>query len=122
MKREEAVNQLIKDLNIDANFISDGYHTFAELYTHRIALFIALCRMILKGPTTKEVWKSKKHHDGTMYKGWFIMGVGMKKGEQISYHLPMSYWLTLKDIATLAKAPEWDGHDSNEVVKRLLEL
>jgi len=39
---------------------SDGYHTFDELYDHRITLFIALCRFVdnrvfIGG----EVWRSK---------------------------------------------------------------
>ena len=27
--------------DIDTNLISDGYHTFGELYDHRFALFLA---------------------------------------------------------------------------------
>lgn len=30
----------------DAGEVSDGYHTFNELYDHRIKLFITLCRVI----------------------------------------------------------------------------
>lgn len=33
---------------VDTNQISDGYHTFGELYEHRIALFRALCSMQLE--------------------------------------------------------------------------
>jgi hypothetical protein len=49
--------------------VSDGYHTFAELYQHRFALFLALCRALEMG------WKSRLHADGTMYPGWFIAGI-----------------------------------------------
>jgi hypothetical protein len=39
---EDAINTLIAGPLINTNQISDGYHTFGELYDHRISLFIAL--------------------------------------------------------------------------------
>lgn len=60
------------------NKISDGYHTFGELYEHRIALFIALCRAI-EG-TENDAWKMPPKD------GWFLMGIGKEKGKQITYH------------------------------------
>lgn len=36
------INEAIKLLP-NAGEVSDGYHTFDELYEHRVALFIALC-------------------------------------------------------------------------------
>lgn len=46
---------------------SDGYHTIEELYEHRHALFMALtCAMPWRS------WKSRRHHDGPSYDGWFI--------------------------------------------------
>jgi hypothetical protein len=36
----------LKACGMDTNRISDGYHTFGELYDHRIQLFIALCKMM----------------------------------------------------------------------------
>jgi len=122
----DGVNNVIKNSGIDTNKISDGYHTFGELYDHRIALFMALCSSIPYGKYTDnlEVWKSKLHHDGTTYDGWFIMGIGKNNGEQISYHLPMSKWDECNDpcIRELAKAPEWDGHTSSDVLERLKSL
>lgn len=41
----DTVNWIIKqNPNMDTNLISDWYHTFWELYKHRIHLFIALCK------------------------------------------------------------------------------
>jgi len=47
---------------------SDGYHTFKELYDHRITLFIALCRKLscLEKASNcaddyYDVWRSKKN-------------------------------------------------------------
>lgn len=101
----------------------DGYHTWDELYDHRVTLFIALCREHVKGRTMSQVWRSKKHHDGTMYDGgWFIMGIGRKHGEQISYHLPISKWEQADFADTLENAPEFDGHSSDDVLERLIKI
>lgn len=120
LKVIEGVNNVIKNSGINTNKISDGYHTFGELYEHRVALFIALCSVIPYGKYTDNilVWKSKLHHDGTSYDGWFIAGIGKDKGQQISYHLPISKW---DDCVCdeYERAPEWDGHTSNDVLERL---
>lgn len=60
--------------------LSDGYHSFKELYDHRVKLFITLCNTIdlhnkaYKG-AKKKPWKSLFHSDGTMWDGWFIAGI-----------------------------------------------
>ncbi len=111
------INLLIKENKIDTNFVSDGFHTFGELYEHRITIFIALCRKM-----KRVAWKTKLHDDGVEWQGWFILGLFTKAGKQISYHLPISKWDLLDDIKTLERAPKWDGHTSEDVLKRLAEL
>lgn len=116
----------------DTGKISDGYHTFDELYEHRFALFIALCRAynnqfdgtheIIDGKMVPRVWRSKLQSDGNMYPGWFIAGINHAKGEQITYHLPLRLWIAMDDFHTLEKAPEFDGHTSQDVITRLLEI
>lgn len=107
---------------VDTNRISDGYHTFGELYEHRIWLFIALCGWIREaGCGGPSMWKSRIHHDGSELDGWFIAGIGKKAGEQITYHLPDRYWEALA-VIELDCAPEWDGHTSNDVIERLKRL
>lgn len=120
---------------------SDGYHTFGELYEHRITLYIALCvrinaedemqkelRMFKEGFSfdingwIRKVWRSKLHSDGSIFDGWFILGINKEKGEQITYHLPMSKWDQTEFAETLDKAPEWDGHSSEDVLERLKTL
>jgi len=101
------------DLKINEN-TSDGYHTFKELYEHRIWLWIALCRH-----NREWAWKSKKHSDGSIMKGWFILGIGSDAGTQMTYHLPLMYWDRLKDIDTVKRAYKYDGHTSNDVLNRL---
>lgn len=125
MKKEEAINVLIKD-GIDTNKISDGYHTFEELYEHRITLFIALCRIVKHEYKLQidgqGVWRSKSHSDGSVWDGWFILGISTVKGQQITYHLPINKWQQTNFAFTLDKAPEWDGHTSNDVLNRINNL
>src|SRR5678809_268762 len=59
--------------------VTDGYHTMEELYNHRYALFIALCRIYDNYVTPLgcrvKCWKSKLHSDGTMFDDSFILGM-----------------------------------------------
>jgi hypothetical protein len=110
--------------------ISDGYHTFNELYEHRFVLFIALCKRIWIGHEDTlnyhgsrfHVWRSKVHSDGDMYAGWFIMGISKFPGHQISYHLPIARWKECNFADTLSSAPQFDGHTSADVLKRIARL
>lgn len=110
--------------------VSDGYHNIVELYDHRTALFIALCKAekLLQDQGWKHlfndsIWRSKTHGDGNpAYEGWFIMGIGKEKGKQITYHLPLSRWEETDFAETLDRAPEWDKHTSKDVLERLKSL
>lgn len=95
--------------------ISDGYHTFDELYNHRCHLFVALMR---SNPAIS--WRANNHDDGSNYPSWFVAGMHLPTGD-ISYHLPQWMWTMLdgKGIATTNKAPKWDGHTAEDVIKRL---
>src|SRR5688572_12683211 len=107
---------------MDTNKISDGYHTFGELYQHRTLIYISLCRAIEYLNAIREeipVWKTTTHSDGSSYEGWFLLGIYKEKGKQITYHLENSYWDMCNFAETLDKAPEWDGHNSNDVLNRL---
>ena len=124
--KENIINWLIKITKADTNLINDGFHSFKQLYDHRIGLFIALCREYNANVSNvmhgKRVWKSKTHSDGSSMDGWFIMGIGTRRGQQITYHLPMVIWNKLEDIKTVKKAPKFDGHTPDEVLFRLSEL
>lgn len=112
----EQINEAIQQLtNEERPQITDGYHTFDELYDHRCVLFAALVTIHPGG------WKSKLHSDATSYAGWFIAGIGKKPGEQITYHLPMSLWMNCRCFE-FPKAPEFDGHKSDDVLLRLKNL
>lgn len=112
---------------------SDGYHTFDELYEHRHALFIALCKQVddctFIDSTNGEphvcdwkVWRSKRHSDGSEIEGWFVMGIGRKAGEQMTYHLPNRLWDETDFAEEVVNAPEFDGHTSQDVIERLKKL
>lgn len=103
----------------DSAEVTDNYHSFSELYKHRIELWIALCRALNKN---RYVWRSELHSDGSAYDGWFILGVNSKPGSQITYHLPMSKWEDTEFAITLERAPEFDGHTSADVLDRIKTL
>lgn len=117
------------DFIVKAESCSDGYHTFRELYEHRYALFIALCKIydnyITPMNSRVHCYKSLKHSDGTMYHDSFILGMVVKQFSgpelQISYHLPLRLWEKI-NVIELDYAPPYDGHTSNDVIERLLSL
>jgi hypothetical protein len=106
---------------VDTNRVSDGYHTFGELYEHRIELYLALCRYV-GAYGTGTVWKSLCHSDGSRMLGWFILGIFEEVGKQITYHIPDKYWGEAYSDVILDKALEWDGHTSQDVIQRLRRL
>lgn len=126
MSREAEINLEIVENKLDTNKISDGYHTFEELYEHRITLFIALCRLMKFEYKLqydgKGVWRSKAHSDGSVWDGWFILGILQTPGQQITYHLPISKWEETNFATTLDKAPTFDGHTPQDVLQRLKQL
>ncbi len=118
----DAINNLIKTVGADTNTISDGYHTFGELYKHRILLWIALALSISVSHShsfKNNVWRSKKHSDDSELDGWFLLGIGREPGTQMTYHLPISYWDETDFAITLDKAPIFDGHTSEDVLERI---
>lgn len=102
----------------DLSKISDGYHTFEELYDHRISLFLALMWAL-----PENAWISKRHHDGEEWEGWFIAGMRLPTGD-ITYHLADKYWEPAKHTGAkvLDRGIEWDGHTSQDVLGRLAGL
>lgn len=99
--------------------ISDGYHTFDELYDHRITLYIALCKFVNSSEGAYPVWRSKVHSDGSKYEGWFLLGIEKTKGSQMTYHIPLERWGETDFAETLEIAPEFDGHTPQDVLERI---
>lgn len=95
---------------IDNSDISDGSHTFEELYYHRMVLFSMICNL-----HKDKAWKSKLHDDGTMYDDYFIVGIITDEGD-FTYHYHLDYWENFK-VKELELAPKWDGHTSKDIVR-----
>lgn len=96
-----------------AGEISDGYHTFNELYHHRMVLFSIICNS-----NKDKAFKSKLHADGTMFDDYFIVGVNTPEGHY-TYHYHMNNWDRFQ-VKELEHAPEWDGHQPCDIDRLLM--
>lgn len=103
----------------DTGNISDGYHTFKELYEYRLLYNAAFFNELARRGVC-DVHKSKRHSDGKIpfeNPNWFIVVAELPTG-QISNHYEMKDWdlfqVPEKDISNV-----WDGHGSRDVAKRI---
>lgn len=145
LKLEDILNDAIKwsKENVEdfqENSISDGYHTFNELYEFRkmynALLFNEWAKNYNKDdfliPDFKlpsqhkahyNVHKSVRHHDGELCfgGGWFIVSAMLPSG-LISNHYKLKDWDLFK-IPVVEKALfEFDGHNGADVLTRLKGL
>ncbi len=102
--------------------VSDGYHTFNELYYYRMlynAAFLNTLAWYQDNINTFNIYKSKRHHTGEecFGGGWFIVMVDLPTG-QVSNHYEMKYWDLFK-IPEKEIADEWDGHTPQIAAERL---
>jgi len=99
----------------DMGEVSDGYHTFNELYYYRMLYNAAFFNSLPK----ELVHKSKRHHTGEecFGGGWFIVMANLPTG-QISNHYEMKDWDLFK-VPEKELADEWDGHTPQEAAERL---
>lgn len=101
----------------DVSEVSDGYHSFAELYRHRIALWINVCLA-----HRECAFRSEKNADGSQWEGWFILGLDHPRFGQMTYHLPDSYRDCCDFAPWKVRNYDYDGHTSEDVYQRLLEM
>jgi len=101
----------------DMGEVSDGYHTFNELYAHRVRLFSTLMR----ASNPEDVWWSNLHHDGSQWNGWIIAGIDTPTGP-VTYHLPVTEMPFLPEGTERERGKEWDGHTAADVLERLKTL
>lgn len=112
------------------NELSDGYHTFDELYEFRKMYNAVLFNEWAahegwNGRITPKysVHKSTKHYDGEecFGGGWFIVSAMLPTG-LISNHYKMEDW-DLFQVPVVEKALyEFDGHTGTDVLQRLKAL
>lgn len=104
----DAIQMLKESGKLNTKEISDGYHTFGQLYHDRAVLFSVICN------TYKDcAWKSRKHEDGSMFKNMFIVGVTTPEGNY-TYHYNLGYWDDYH-VKELEHAPKWDGHTFEDI-------
>ena len=103
----------------DMGEVSDGYHTFNELYEYRMLYNAALFNEFAK-QGLYDVHKSRKHSDGEYPFGdsnWFIVMAELPTG-QISNHYEMKDWDKFQ-IPEKPLANKWDEHSPRDVADRL---
>ena len=96
--------------------LSDGFHTFRQLYYQRMMLFATIVKQ-----NKDKAWKSLRHEDGELCfgGGWFIVGIDTPEGSY-TYHYEDNYF-SLFDCEELERGKHWDGHTEKDVT-RLLSL
>lgn len=113
------LGQTLRALPGGADKISDGHHTFGDLYDHRRALTAALA--VALDSLGINVWRSKAHHpdDSPMFEGgYFIVGLELPTGT-VTYHYKLSHWEDFRHVPEVDHAPKWDGAAPEESVVRL---
>lgn len=109
-------------LSTDTEDFSDGYHTFKELYDFRKVYNAALFNEWAHNHKY-EVHKSTRHHDGALCfgGGWFIVSARLPAGI-ISNHYDVKDWELFRVPAVDKSLFEYDGHTSEDVLKRMNHL
>lgn len=101
----------------DSGSISDGYHTFDELYEYRMLYNAHAALGWLHSGI--EVVKSWRHSSGEKCfgGGWFIVVAQLPTG-QVSNHYEKQYW-ELFAVPEVTLPPEYDGHTAQDAARRL---
>ncbi len=110
-------SEVIQEVS-DLEDISDGYHSFKELYEFRL-LYNALLLNAWSQQGLHSVVKSKKHSDGELCfgGGWFIVQAQTPFG-QVSNHYELKDW-GLFQCEEVDLPAEYDGHTAEDVKFRL---
>lgn len=109
----------IKNLFRKEGEVSDGYHTFDELYHYRLLYNAAFFNSLNE---KYNVHKSVRHSDGELCfgGGWFIVMADLPTG-QVSNHYRLEEWNLFK-IPEKEKADVWDGHSPIEAGNRIYKF
>ena len=101
----------------DAGDVSDGYHTFRELYEYRMLYNAAWLNLSVQHNEFPVV-KSWRHSDGELCfgGGWFVVVATLPTG-QVSNHYKAEHWD--KFLVPEGEPPEYDGHTPAEAADRL---
>lgn len=101
--------------------LNELYETNQELYDFRL-IYNALLFNIWYKYGEVEVYKARRHHDGSIpfdEPYWFIVVAILPGGRQVTNHYHMRYWRYFKITEYDQMKDEFDGHDSEDVLRRL---
>jgi hypothetical protein len=101
-------------ISCETDRVSDGCHTFGDMYRVRSLLFIALMRQF-----PAQSFRSLRHCDGSARDGQFLAGTVLPTGKQVSVHMREEFWPLLHGMPTPDLAPQWDGHGNQDALNRL---
>ena len=133
IKKDQLVSE---DEVVDIGELSDGYHTFNELYNFRKVYNAALFNEWAENLETSSdfgqalfnvpkynVHKSWRHSDGELCfgGGWFIVSAMLPTG-LISNHYKAEDWDLFKILEVEKALFEFDGHTGSDVLKRIKNL
>ena len=118
VERLKLISLIISELdNPDkTDDVSDGYHTFDELYYQRMMLTKTVALAAVTNFDKDTVYRSKLHADGTMYKDFFIVVFNTPEGN-FSYHYHMMFWGVFDFLKERPNAEEFDGHTWKDVTR-----
>ncbi|WP_108962239.1 hypothetical protein [Mycetocola zhujimingii] len=102
----------------DTALLSDGFHTFAELYEFRLLYHAHALRLWLQQGI--RVVRSWRHDNGEecFGGGWFIVVAELPSG-QVSNHYRTTCRSMFDGVPETPTAPLWDGHSVGDVLHRL---
>lgn len=94
----------------DIGEVSDGFHTFNQLYHQRAMLFAVIVKMF-----KHRAWKTWRHEDGEpcFGGGWFLVTIDTPSGAY-GYHYEEKYW-DLFDCEEIETAKPFDGYTEDDV-------
>ena len=127
MEYKDVINEMIKwgkenVPSFEENELSDGWHTFNDLYEFR-KLYNAVLFNEWADRNLYQVHKSIYHNDGELCfgGGWFIVVAILPSG-QISNHYKMEDWDLFQVPAVDKALYPFDGHTPQDVMSRLLAM
>jgi len=121
MNKTNEVNQIIRQGvqqgSVIPKQISDGEHTFEELYDQMEVMFCSLCNLY---PHIS--WKTTNPYDPKeeMPKDMFIAGIYTPMG-QATYHIHQKLWDVLH-VSELPREPEHDNMSEEDAVFRIYSM
>ncbi|KZM68152.1 hypothetical protein [Nocardia terpenica] len=109
-------------MSAETGKISDGSHTFDELYEYR-CLYHAFAANRWAQTGDYEVHRSRCHHDGEPCGDgeWFIVVAETPEG-QVNNHYPLKHWDRFYRVPERDRAAEWDGHTPAQAAERLAKI